>query len=417
MGAADEVVSDYSGDVLFWGFHVVAHKNGYSPILDTSVRACRGGDSRGLFADLKVSLYAVIGSKIRVMNNPAAPVFNAYQPLSTHSLGSAVARSNHLTGPFLITSESGCPHRIAVGISSLFHKLYGEQYHRSVTKTPQSVQRSIEEGSWIACVYTRPTGEVVAHGALLRIQESWRLARVLVDESARGLGLGEDLTETLLSHADSLSDDGTSPIVTESVTAHHGTQRIFAKAGFRPLGLLVSKFNDYFNTGYRESAVLMGRAITTSAEAVFVPSAIAPVVSEIFQWHGIATQVRTGRDRCGTALSSQKSSGVSFALDDHMSIARLALAAGSDLSDLDGLVNKAQAADAAYIELKIEVSTPDGYALAQKALAQQFTFAGVEPHRDGVWLILQQGTNIAQRVGALTFASTEAKYIQSIIAN
>ena len=50
MGAADEVVSDDGGDVLFWGFHIGSYKNGSGPILDTSVQACRGGDSRGLFA-------------------------------------------------------------------------------------------------------------------------------------------------------------------------------------------------------------------------------------------------------------------------------------------------------------------------------------------------------------------------------
>jgi len=350
------------------------------------------------------------------MNNVAAPLHVIAHPLLTQSIGSLSARSDRLAGPFLLSSETGCPYPIAAGISALFDRVYGEQYHRSVTKNPHSVQRSIEEGSWVACVYTEQNGDVVAHGALLRNQGSDRLARVLVDESARGLGLGEKLTDTLLSHADRGSYEGEAPIVTESVTAHHGTQRIFAKAGFRPLGLLVSKFNDYFNTGYRESAVLMGRAVTTSAEAVFVSSAIAPIVKEIFKWHGITTKVRTGRDRCGTALSSHKNSGVSFAFDEHMRIARLALGGGADLNNLEGLVNQARIATPAFIELKIEISTPDGYAIAKKALDNQFTFAGVEPHRDGVWLLLQQASNIAQRAAALTFASEEANYLQSIIA-
>lgn len=52
VGAGDEVVSDDSRDGLFWWLHKGLAKNVYSPILDSSVRPCRWGDSRGCFACL-----------------------------------------------------------------------------------------------------------------------------------------------------------------------------------------------------------------------------------------------------------------------------------------------------------------------------------------------------------------------------
>lgn len=322
-----------------------------------------------------------------------------------------------LSGPLFLSAETGCSLEAAAEISALFDRAYGARYHQSVTNDPSSVKRSIEQGSWVACVYRDDaSGGVVAHGALLRSGDQWRLARVLVDQSARGLGLGDKLTVALLGYADSQSDEIASPVVTESVTAHHGTQKIFAEVDFVPLGLLVSKFNDYFNTGHRESAVLMGRAVTTKAERVFVPSSVAPLVEEIFRWHNITTGVKTGDDRCGTQIGTNLPGAASFAFDSHMSIARISVGAAADIHELTKLIDKAREEEAIFTELKVEVSTPDGYALSETAISQGFVFAGIEPHRNGVWLILQSGEGIAERAAHLNLFSPEARRLQEFIA-
>lgn len=292
--------------------------------------------------------------------------------------------------PVIHTKQTGCPLEVARSISALFRRVYGENYHAAVTdeKTGGSfIQGQIESGAWIACVCPNGDGEVVAHGALLPNGDGWRLARILVDDCAKGCG--SRITDELLSFADK-SPGVRASVVAESVTSHGGSQKIFEDRRFRPLSILVSKFLDYFGSGHRESVLVMGRGVTTTAGAVYVPDAVAPMVREIFSWHEITTNVLGRQEGCGTQLPADGSPIRQSSFDSHMELGRIALGAGALLCDYAEERGAMLAKDPAFVELKIEVATPTGFALAQKALADGFVFAGVEPHHDGVWLLLQR---------------------------
>lgn len=271
----------------------------------------------------------------------------------------------------------------------MFRRVYGESYHAAVIDEHTGgsfIQHQIRSGAWIACVCANEEGEVVAHGALLPNGNGWRIARILVDQSAKGCG--SKVTDALLSFADK-SLGARASVVAESVTSHHGSQKIFEKRSFFPLSILVSKFLDYFGNGHRESVLVMGRGVATTAGAVFVPDAIAPMVQEILSWHELSTQVRGHQDACGTELPADGPPVRHSSFDPHMELGRIALGAGASASDYRNERGDMLKNNPAFVELKVEIATPTGYVLAQQALADGFIFAGIEPHQDGVWLLLQ----------------------------
>lgn len=291
--------------------------------------------------------------------------------------------------PVIYTRETGCTLEVASSISAMFRGVYGVSYHAAIIDEDTGgsfIQSQIESGAWIACICRDADGRVVAHGALLPNGGGWRIARILVDEGAKGCG--SKITDELLRFADK-SLGGRASVIAESVTSHGGSQKIFEDRGFLPLSLLGSKFLDYFGTGNRESVLVMGRGVSTTAGAVYVPDAVAPIVREMLTWHDLTTEVRGHQDGCGTELPADSSSIHLSSFDPHMELGRIALGAGALPADY--LVEREVmfAKDPAFVELKIEVATPTGYALTQQALADGFIGAGIEPHHDGVWLLLQ----------------------------
>lgn len=286
----------------------------------------------------------------------------------------------------------------------MFRRMYGESYHAAVIDEDTGgsfIKSQIESGAWIACVVPNEDGEVVAHGALLPNGNGWRIARILVDERAKGCG--SKITDELLRFADT-SLGARASVIAESVTSHGGSQKIFDDRGFLPLSLLAGKFLDYFGTGDRESVVVMGRGVSTTAGAVYVPEVVAPMVRKIFAWHNLATEVREHQDACGTQLPADGSPIRYSSFDSHMALGRIALGAGALPADYESERDAMFGNDPAFVELKIEVATPTGHAIAQQALADGFTGAGVEPHHDGVWLLLQHTRDgIGEAISSVSF--------------
>ena len=330
----------------------------------------------------------------------------------------ATVAAPRLRAPQVLSEAVPCSIETARQISALFRDAYGDKYHRTVTNNPEWIQEEINSDRWIACIVADSTNTVVAHGALLNNGGNLRLARVLVAESARGLGLASIITSAMLEEADRRGRAGiVSPVITESVTTHCGTQKIFAENDFKPLGLLVSKFADYFGVGHRESVLLMGRAVSSGVDAIYVPSSMAPVAKEILGWHQLLTDVRDEASACGRTWHCEGRSSTTATFDAHMSILRVAIAGTPNLEDYRAKRAEGEQLSPEFTELKIEVASPSGCAVALEAQRDGFVFGGIEPHAEGVWLILQKSTHdVAERALALSLASREAEYIREALS-
>lgn len=324
-----------------------------------------------------------------------------------------------LAVPQFLSESAPCSMEMARQISALFRGAYGDNYHRTVTRDPGWIQGEINAGRWIACVVADSTDGVVAHGALLNNGGNLRLARVLVAESVRGLGLASKITTAILEEADRRGQgERASPVVTESVTTHRGSQKIFTEHDFKPLGLLISKFSDYFHTGHRESVLLMGRAVVSGVDAIYVPRSIAPVVKEILGWHQLSTEVRDEASACGRSWHRcEGGSSTTASFDPHMSILRVTLGGAPTLEDYRTIKSEPGQLSPAFTELKIEVASPSGCAVALEAQRDGFVFGGIEPNAKGVWLLLQKSSeDIAERASVLSLASREAEYIREALS-
>jgi hypothetical protein len=315
--------------------------------------------------------------------------------------------------PVLLDAKSGCPHQIAEGISQLFRRQYGDQYHRDVLYNPSSISDAVEAGKWLAAVVLDSDGTTVAHGALLRGEQGVKLARIVVDSSARGRHLAERITDALLDHAVA-SGGGFAPVLTESVTTHPVTQRLFISRGFEPLGVCVHKFLDYFQTGQRESVLVMGRDLSSSSRVLYVPEQFKGLCSYISDLHSLRAEVVVPPE----VVSVSDSVELKVRCDPYVGCGGVDVPVGAVPSHqlLSGILHRLRDQQIKFVDGRVRLDDPCARSCIDTFLGLGFSFGYLEPCRGGTNLVMQWSAEpLHPRLESLALVGAAANDIRTLM--
>lgn len=183
----------------------------------------------------------------------------------------------------------------AVQISRLVYNAYGESYAHDDFYFPERVRAMNAEGRMCSHVAVTGSGEVVAHGALLRetpVAQVAEMGAAFTQPGHRGQGCNDGLARDLLRTA---QEKGVGAVFVTAVTSHSYSQKSARRHGLTESALLVAevpplRFRSIAEASEaRETFLLMFREIGPSRPTVIhPPAAHAPMLERIRRAQGCA---------------------------------------------------------------------------------------------------------------------------------
>jgi len=188
----------------------------------------------------------------------------------------------------------------AVEVSRLAFLAYGDSYSYECLYFPARIRDMNEEGSLCSWVAITSSGEVAAHGALLRESSHSPIAEMcagLTKPGHRSRGCMDGLAHGLL---DSASNIGVSTVFVTAVTSHTYSQRSVSKFGLRECALLLAgapptQFRAIAeHAAQRESFLLMMRTFSPpTVPYLYPPQQHAVMTARIFARLGFTPEYDT----------------------------------------------------------------------------------------------------------------------------
>lgn len=295
----------------------------------------------------------------------------------------------------LATTEYGPGHPMdrdtAEQVTDLFRLQYGDRYPSATLYDPDLLAAKTASGEILSIVLKDDFAAVVAHAALVRLEEGvYEVAKIIVDPARRKAGLGKRLLDETLDLAAALDPK---LLLAFTVTAHPGSQRLFASRGFEPIGLQLMDWPDLFGVGQRESAVLFCKVkdpAITAPRAVHLPDDLRAAAKEIYGNLGLVRDTAPPASRvAGTPLPVLPTVDRSELADTGS--AHMSLHPGTDPSEAVELCRAlAEKENALYVSARMDITHPASRAQAEALLADGFTFSGILPFADREILVLQK---------------------------
>lgn len=304
---------------------------------------------------------------------------------------------------------------IAAGVADLFKTQYADRYPNPDMYSAERICNLISQGNITLYTLCNNDSKVVAVAALIQLEPGvYEVGKIIVHPDLRSHGIGHSLTERVV---DIAAFEGASAIYAWAFTAHPYSQRIFHALGFNPCGVTVRDWVDAFDTGYRESAVVMSyfpdQKVKQMRE-VHCPQPLRGLVASIFSDIGCQREfaeplVHTVSIETDFELSDPiipPTGAVTIDLDDKIAVNKL-------LPVFDQLNQKG----ARHISVSMNMQSPSTHNQTLDLMAAGFRFAAVQPGPERDLLVLQRCESVpSANEYELNFAQNSSlKIFQAIV--
>lgn len=281
-------------------------------------------------------------------------------------------------------------------IATLFSAVYGEGYVEPEFVDPTLLVEKVAQGKWQAFMIfdDQNHSELIAHAALLPQGDNIEFGRFLVTPKFQGRKLGKVVTAmTVLGLLESISQTNPAVFYEEAVTTKAASQVIFDQMGFKPNGLYLGKYTDFFGASVRESTLVLSQIIdpmVKDPKDCFIPNSLVNLAEVIFESLECERTIVT-TDQVHVDFSSSDLDTISVDHSDReaFQISSLYVDQKNSPQTLIRTVNSEIAAGAKYISAKLDLSKASSVHQAQALLEFGFLFAAILPAKEKDTLVLQ----------------------------
>jgi GNAT superfamily N-acetyltransferase len=324
----------------------------------------------------------------------------------------------------IYNSDNPCHFEEASKICSLFRRSYGNNYHQEFLYHPETIVKRITDGSLVSivCLFDElqdlAAGEalsnqqnieygqrkIAAHLSLSIDDGNLKVSRVLVDPEARGLGLAKLLLEEALVYLAKLkgkSKKRIRGIKTEAVTTHGITQKVFSHFYFKAYGFHFTRYLDYFQTGRRESTMLMKRAFEVLEyryQKVYIPKKFQSIARYIYSSFSCSREIVSQLDDNKHDENTVRQEDLLEAVhtmpyviySSKMSNAKLKISprvtTASMLARINNVINSEEIK---HFTVTFAITTPDSLLWYEELSQRGFIFSALEPDQMGDKVTMQ----------------------------
>jgi predicted GNAT family N-acyltransferase len=290
----------------------------------------------------------------------------------------------------------------ASSIGPLFHRIYGNRYVIPPFTDVGAYLDEIRTGKTVVIMVRDQAGDVVAHGALIKAGEkTFELGRLVVDQSARGFNLGKVVQQEWINQLNVLHSQGRADVgITEALTSHLVTQKMFAALGWQPVAIFDRKYTDFLNVGVRETVLRMAIILDPKIaldRKVFIPSELVDISEKIYGGISCNRTITSTLPSLLARVAGAFGSTGNVTVDDYELIpfgaSTVHADPGADPIVIEGAANGEFARGAQHVSVRFDINSASALSQIQHMMQQGFYFAALETLPSGDFMILQRTSN------------------------